>query len=170
MMLQSRSIPIYDDDQPDDWHTFLYKASTGSIKASDTLNYANMAYMVALTGDATSPSTMHLDDYYAIVREKFPATCSISSVQQLCDIATKNEWIRAAFPTSAAPFNPSFEYVGIWGRPPVNETALMNDAMLNCLARWSPDHYIECVQLYGIGYDSLNVVTGMLYLSLTWPA
>ena len=113
-------------------------------------------------GNLSYPQTSAMD-------QKFPATCSISSVQQLCDIATKNEWIRAAFPTSAAPFNPSFEYVGIWGRPPVNETALMNDAMLNCLARWSPDHYIECVQLYGIGYDSLNVVTGMLYLSSTWP-
>ena len=167
-MLPTRSIPIFDDD-PDDWHTFLYKASKGSIKAAETLNHANMAYMVAFTGDATSPETMHLEDYNALVRERFPKTSPVSSIQQFHDIALENGWIASAFRVSETPRKDAAKYVALWGRSPVKESELMNDAMLNCLGSWSPDHYIECVDHYGLDYDSRIVTTAMLYLSLTWP-
>ena len=169
-MLPNRSIPIFDDDQPDDWHTFIYKASTGSIKAADTLNYANMAYMVAFTGDADSPNCMHLDDYDAMVRERFLKQSPVSSIQHCYELALKNKWIPSPFSLSETPFNPHSHYVGLWGREPVSETELLNDAIINCLENWSPNHYIDCVRDFGVGYDSLNAVTGMLYLSLTWPA
>jgi hypothetical protein len=167
-MLRTRSIPIHDDD-PDDWHTFLYKAAKGSIKAPDTLTYANMAYMVALTGDSTCPDTMHLDDYNAIVRERFPAECPVASLQHFHDIALDAGWITTPFRILESPRNSPSEYIALWGRRPVAESALLNDAMLHCLERWSADHFIECVDHYGAEYDSRAVTTGMLYLSLTWP-
>ena len=168
-MLPTRSIPIFDDDHPDDWHTFIYKASTGSIKAADTLDYANMAYMVAFTGDPESPNTMHLDEYNALVRQQFPATCPIASIRQFHDTALDHHWIPSAFNVSQTPINVPSEYVAIWGRPPVNKSALINDAMLNCIENWSANHYIDCVDGNSIGYDSRSVLAGMLYLSVTWP-
>lgn len=167
-MLSTRSIPIY-DGEPDDWHIFLCKAAKGSIKAIDTLNYANMAYMVALTGNPTSPETMHLDDYKTLVRERFPETCPLSSIRQFHDIALDCGWIASTFRVSETPCNDPARYRSLWGRSPVKESDLMNDAMLHCLGLWSPEHYIGCVDHYGVEYDSRIVTTAMLYLSVTWP-
>ena len=166
-MLRSRSIPIY--NHPEDWHTFLYKASKGSIEAVDTLDYANKAYMVAFTGDPSCPATMHLDDYNAMVREQFPLECPAASIQQLHDIAYEAGWIASRFCVSETPHNKATAYIALWGRQPVDESALMNDAMLHCLDRWSADHFIECVHYHGADYDSRVVTAAMLYLSLTWP-
>ena len=167
-MLQTRSIPIHDDDHPDDWHTFLYKAAKGSIKAPDTLTYSNMAYMVALTGDPTCPDTMHLDDYNVILRDRFPSN-SIPDIQAFHDLAVDCNWMNSTFRVSDTPRNPPERYVSLWGRNPVAESALMNDAMLYCLANWSADNFIECVDHYGAEYDARMVTAAMLYLSVTWP-
>jgi hypothetical protein len=167
-MLPTRSIPIYGDD-PEDWHRFLYKASTGSIKAADTLNYANMAYMVAFTGDPSAPETMHLGDYNSLIRERFPKACPISSIHHFHDIAMDHGWIPSGYRVSEAPIRDPGNYVALWGRTPVRESELINDAMLNCLASWSPDHYIKCIDNHRVDYDSRIVATGMLYLSVTWP-
>ncbi len=167
-MLQTRSIPIHDDSGPDDWHTFLYKAAKGSIKAPDTVTCSNMAYMVALTGDPTCPDTMHLDDYNKIVRERFPS-CSITNIQSFHNTAVDCNWIPTAFRASESPVNSPERYVSLWGRRPVAESALMNDAMLYCLANWSADNFIECVDHYDAEYDARMVTAAMLYLSVTWP-
>lgn len=159
---------MYDDD-PGDWHTFLYKASKGSIKALDTLTYANMAYMVAVTGDPTSPDTMHLDDYNAFIRERFPPVCPIASIQDFHEIALGCGWIATPFRASPRALHEPSAYVALWGRPAVIESALMNDAMLLCLDCWSSKHFIECVDHYGTDYDSRMLTAGMLYLSVTWP-
>ena len=160
-MLRTRAIPIHDDDRPDDWHTFLYKAAKGSIKAPETVAYSNMAYMVALTGDPTCPDTMHLDDYGVVVRERFP-TCPIPDIQAFRDMAVECNWVKAAFRVTEIPRNPAPHYVSLWGRRPVSESALMNDAMLYCLANWSADNFLECVDHYGAEYDSLLVTVAML--------
>lgn len=167
-MLLTRSIPIYNHD-PDDWHIFLSRASKGSIKAIDTLDYAYMAYMVALTEDSTAPVTMHLDDSNARVRERFPATCPIVSIQEFHDVANHHGWLSLPFRVSERPRHAPAAYVALWGRPPISESALMNDAMLYCLDCWSADHFIECVDQNGIQYDSRAVITAMLYLSVMWP-
>ena len=167
-MLPTRAIPVC-DDAPADWHTFLYKASKGSDKAVETLNQANKAYMVAFTGDTTSPESMHLDDYHVLVRQRFPASCPIATIQQFHDIAFNHGWIASAFRVSETPRNHPAEYVALWGRSPVNASELMHDTMLNCLYSWSPDHFIECTAHHGLDYDSRVVTTAMLYLALTWP-
>lgn len=167
-MLPTRSIPIF-DDEPDDWHTFLYKASKGSIKALDTLTYANMAYMVAITGDPTSPDTLRLDDYNAIIRERFPPNCPVASLQDFHDLALDCGWLATAFRVSELPRHDPSAYVAIWGRSPVAESSLINDSMLYCLDCWSPDHFIDCVDHFGTEFDSRVVTTAMLYLSVTWP-
>jgi hypothetical protein len=168
-MLPTRSIPIYGDDDPDDWHTFLYKAAKGSIKALDTLTSANMAYMVAFTGDPSAPDTMHLEDYNVLVHERFPQICPIDSIEEFYHLANGCGWIAEPFQISESPYNAANEYSAIWGRSPVAEFALMNDSMLYCLDCWSPSHFVECVDHQGINYDSRTVTTGMLYLSVTWP-
>ena len=167
-MLPTRSIPIYEEGT-DDWHRFLYKASKGSIKAVDTLNDAKMAYMIAFTGDPSSPETMHLDDYIALLRERFPKICPFSSIQQFHDVAHDHGWIASAFRVSKTPRHNRAKYVALWGQSPLTESDLMNDAMLYCLGSWSLEHYIECVNHYDLDYDSLIVTTAMLYLSVTWP-
>lgn len=167
-MLPTRSIPIYDHD-PDDWHTFLSKASKGSIKAIDTLDYAYMAYMVALTGNSIAPMTMRLDDDNARIRERFPVTCPIASIQEFHDVANRHGWLSLPFRVSERPRHVPAIYVALWGRPPISASALMNDAMLHCLDGWSADHFIECVDQNGIQYDSRAVITAMLYLSVIWP-
>lgn len=167
-MLRTRSIPIYEDD-PEDWHRFLYKAAKGSIKAPDILNYASMAYMVAFTGDQTSPATMDLKDYNNLLRERLPESCPSNSLQHFHDIALDSSWISHAFHVSESPRNKASRYRGLWGRRAVNESVLLNDAMLLCLEEWSADQFIECVSHYDLQYDSRVVTAGMLYLSLTWP-
>jgi len=167
-MLQTRAIPIYDDDHSDDWHTFLYKAAKGSIKAPETLSYSNMAYMVALTGDPTCPDTMPLDDYNEIVRKCFPS-CSIANIQAFHDTAVACNWISKPFSVSESFQNPPDRYVSLWDRCSVDESALMNDAMLYCFADWSAEDFIECVDHYDAEYDSRRVTAAMLYLSVTWP-
>jgi hypothetical protein len=167
-MLPTRSIPIYGDD-PHDWHTFVYKAAKGSIKAVDTLHYANMAYMVAFTGDPTAPETMLLADYDALVRERFPQACPFSSIQQFHDVALDRGWAPRAFRVSETPRIDPGQYWALWGRLPAKESDLMNDAMLLCLGSWSPSHFLECVDNYGLDYDSRIVTAAMLYLSVTWP-
>ncbi len=167
-MLPTQSIPMHDDD-PEGWHRFLYKAAIGSIKAVDTLNYANMAYMVAFTGDPTSPDMMHLDDYNALLRKRFPAIPPVSSIQEFHDVAVDANWVTQPFRVSESPQNPASHYRGLWGRPAVDASALMNDAMLNCLEDWSANRMIECTDHYDTDYDSRMVTSGMLYLSLTWP-
>lgn len=168
-MLPSRSVPQHEDD-PDDWHRFLQKVSTGSIKAIDMLTYANMAYMVAVTGDLTSPDTLHLDDYNAMIRERFPAKSPIASLQDFHDLALSHGWLSEGFCVSQKPRNPPSAYVALWGRSAVDEDALMNDAMLHCLESWSADHFIECAWERSANYDSRAVATAMLYLSVTWPS
>lgn len=167
-MLPTRSIPIY-GDYPDDWHTFLYKASKGSIKAVYTLDHASMAYMIAITGDPESPNTMHLDDYNTYLCERFPAHPPVASIQELHDTGADANWFPQAFRVSESPRNPASHYRGLWGRMAVNASALLNDAMLLCLENWSSTHMIECTDQYDIDYDARLVTSGMLYLSLTWP-
>lgn len=167
-MLRTSSIPIYEDD-PEDWQRFLYKAAKGSIKAADILNDANMAYMVAFTGDPSSPSTMDLEDYNKLVRERFLSDCPAESIQHFHDIARNANWTMKPFRASESPRNKASHYLGLWGKRAVNESALLNDAMLLCLEQWSADHFIECVDHYDLAYDSRIVTAGMLYLSLTWP-
>ena len=169
-MLQTRSIPVYGDDHADDWQTFLYKASKGSIKAPDTLTYANMAYMVAFTNEPDAPDTVDLDDYNELVHERFPQACPVDSIQAFHDLACRCGWIANPFRVSLTPRNSPDKYVAIWGRLPVDETALMNDSMLHCLDCWSAAHFIECVDHYGAEYDSRMVTSGMLYLAVTWPS
>ena len=167
-MLTTRSIPIYEDD-PEDWHTFLYKAANGSIKAVDTMNGADLAYMVALTKDPSAPETMHLDDYHALLRERFPAACPLDSLQQFHNLAVKHNWVAKAFQVSESPINDPFAYMGLWGRRAVSESALLNDAMLCCVQSWSAEHFMQCLQEHKLDYDARLVVCGMLYLTLTWP-
>ena len=172
-MLKTRSIPSYDYDEglaEESWHIFLYKASTGSVKASDTFNHANMAYMAALTGNWDAPAELPLDDYYVLVREKFPKTCPFGAIQQFHDTALKNDWMPTRFTVREQPANNSAVYAALWGREPVDQSELMNDAMLNCLAHWSADHYIECGNDRSLGFNSCKIVSAMLYASATWPA
>jgi len=167
-MLLTRRIPLFEDD-PGDWHDFIYRSSKGSIKAVDVLNYAAMAYMVDLTGDPESPSTLHLDNYKAKVCEVLSPTPVVLSLQDFHDIALHSNWIPEAFRISESPYNTAEKYQGLWGCRAVNWNALVNDAMLLCLKSWSAEHFIVCTDEYALDYDARVAVAGMLYLLLTWP-
>jgi hypothetical protein len=169
-MLITRFIPNnFDDDHLDDWHTFLSKAAKGSIKAVETLDDASMSYMMAFTGDPTSPDTWKLTDYFALLRKRFPTTPPVACAQELHDMAVANDWLARPFRMSESAQNPPEHYCALWGRRPVKASALMHDAILLCLAQWSADHMIECVEHRDTQYDARIVTAGMLYLSLTWP-
>ena len=167
-MLQTQQIPQYQDPYgAEDWHRFLSKACKGSVKATDILSIAVMAYMVALTGDATSPETMQESDYHNLLRHRFPAQPPVDDVQQFHDIAVNAKWFPHSFRVSEAPRNTPDKYVALWGRQTVAWSALVNDSMLHCLNHWSADHFLQCEDDGSLDYDARNVVTSMLYLSLT---
>ena len=168
-MLPTRTIPVYGDDHPSDWFTFLYKAAKGSIQAPDIVSDASLAHQVAITNDPTAPTTMPLDEYDRFIHQCFPLRCPAHSIQSFHDLALSHGWMEKPFRVSETPRNDPSNYVGLWGRNPVNHTALMNDAMLHCLECWSADHFLACVDHYQTDYDSRTVTAAMLYLSITWP-
>lgn len=168
-MLPSREIPQYQDDS-DDWLRFLDKAAKGSIKAEDCLHSADLAYMVALTGDPESPNKLDLGEYAEQFRLTFPATPPGNSIHELIERAVEHRWFPHLFCGSETRIHPDADYAQLWKRRRcVRTTALLNDALLHCLEHWSADDCLQCLDEYSVDFNSRTIVSGMLYLSFTWP-
>ena len=165
-MLTSRAIPQYADDHAD-WHRFLEKVCKGSIKAHEMLSYADMAYMAQLTGDPEAPETLPVAEYKEMLRSRF-STAPAETAQAIFDLGHSYGW----FPHGSAivtgdrlQTTRNLWASGIslpWG-------SLVNDSIHQCLANWSADGLMECMDESPLAYDAIRVTRGMLYLSLTWP-
>jgi hypothetical protein len=166
-MLTSRAIPQYADG-PADWHRFLEKVCKGSVKAHEMLSYADMAYMAQLTGDPESPATLPLAEYKEMLRSRFPASPPAETAQAIFDIGHSCGW----FPDDFA--------LTKWVRIQTTSNlwasgislpwpSLVSDSIHQCLANWSADGLMECMDESPLNYDAVRVTRGMLYLSLTWP-
>lgn len=168
-MLYSREIPQYESD-PQNWHRFIEKVSKGSSKAHNILSNASMAYMVELTGDPTSPSTVNLDDYKKIFHSSFPPSPVKSSIDELVQIAIANHWFPYPFIPINHQRNNSAHYCKLWTRSQtVDWKDLVNDALISCLNSWSADNCLIWMNEDPCNYDSRIVLSGMFYLALTWP-
>ena len=168
-MLESRTIPQY-GDTPEDWQRFLYKATKGSYKSHEILDHAEMAYMCDLTGDSSAPETMHLERYYQMLRNRFPQEPPFGSTQQLIDYGAEHSWFPNKFAAAPMMRYDESHYLDLWDRSrTVDWTALINDASLYCLAKWSADCCVECGTNEQREANALKVTAAMLYLSLTWP-
>ena len=168
-MLNTRTIPQY-EDEPEDWQRLLYKASRGSDKATRMLSCADMAYMVELTGDPDSPSTLHLDDYRTLFRSSFPDLPPLQTAQEIVDYGVTIHWFQRPLHVTEGFWESLAHYKGVWRRQiELDWAALVNDAVLTCVKSWNADEALGCIDVSGLDYDSRLVVTGMLYLSLTWP-
>lgn len=169
-MLSSRAIPQYDDDDPADWLSFLSKAAKGSIKAEDWFHAADLAYMIALTGDPTAPDTLDLEEYAQLFRQSFPPTPPKNTFHELSELVVEQQWFPQKLHGSENRLHPDEDYAGLWKRKRrVSESELAHDALLCCLQHWSADDCLRCLAEYSVDYNSRMIVSGMLYLSFTWP-
>ncbi len=168
-MLATKKIPQYGDDA-EEWPRFLYKATRGSAKATYILSDADMAYMVDLTGDPESPSTLHLGDYKKLFCKSFPKLPPLATAQQVIDYGVRNGWFNSGFTASHTALKSDEEYTNAWSRNvELNWVTLVNDAIVNCLDNWNPEKAIEYLDISELNYDSCKVVSGMIFLSLSWP-
>jgi hypothetical protein len=167
-MLRSNAIPQY-NETPATWCRFLEKAAKGSIKAAETLWRAQLAYMVDLTNDPDSPDTLLLDDYDTIFRKSFPPSPPKATVTELVQLGVELEWFPHSFVVSDTPRQERSYYCNLWGRLPVDWEDLVNDALLGCLSPWSADNSSNYMSPHSVDYDAREVVSGMLFLALTWP-
>lgn len=166
-MLENRFIPQFSDES-EDWRRFLDKACKGSIKAIDMLGNADMAYMVDLTGDPSAPGTLELSEYAKLFETSFPRTCPAETTDDLIKIACTVGWFPHAFRIADCEVD-RLKYQSLWGNPPVKWSSLASDAVQVCFEEWSAQHCLICLEERSSDYNSLDVVAGMLYLSLTWP-
>jgi hypothetical protein len=143
-MLTVRHIPL-NQQPPEDWNRFLYKAAKGSAKATDVLSYANMAYMAALTGDPTSPATLQLTDYQEILRDYFATLKKPDSAHHLAATVDSNNWFAFKLHGHLSPPQESSSYSAIWSKG-------------------------RSVSQCSLDYNSHYVVAAMLLLALTWKA
>lgn len=158
-------------NEPEDWYRFLSKAATGSAKATDILSYADMAYMVSLTGNQTAPETLDLKKYEELFKSKFPDSPPSKSVDSLIGLGSKNNWYPHRFVGKQQYLRDLAYYQDLWGKKRnVDWEILINDAFMLCIDKWSAKHCLDCLEESSLDYNSLNVVSAMLYLSLTWPS
>jgi hypothetical protein len=170
-MLSSRAIPqYYDEDEPADWPGFLTKAARGSIKAEDWFQEAGLAYMVALTGDPTAPDTLDLEEYARLFRQSFPPSPPETTFEGLMQLAVAAQWFPRPVASSEQPCRRDEDYAALWKRKrSVSEMELAHDALLHCRQQWSADDCLRCLEETSADYNSRTIVSGMLYLSFTWP-
>ena len=168
-MLKSCKIPIH-EDEPEDWQRFLLKAAKGSVKATEMLSGASMAYMVALTGDPAAPSTLDTKEYAELFRRRFPVAAPSDSVDSLIELGCRHGWFPQRFSGRQHALRDAGYYQNLWDKQRVVEWSdLAHDALVLCIEKWSAAHCLECLEEDSTRYNSRNVVSGMLYLALTWP-
>ena len=169
IMLRTEHIPLY-QGYTEKWSRFLYKATRGSGKATDILSYSSMAYMIDLTGNPESPLTMDLTDYQELFCSSFPSSPPFQSSQEVIAFGAENGWFEHSFVANQHLFHRHEFYSGVWDRKlELNWIELVNDSVLFCLDNWTPDKAMECSDVLVFDYNSQSIVSGMLYLSLTWP-
>ena len=158
-------------NEPEDWFSFLSKAAKGSAKATDILPYADMAYMVSLTGDQKAPETLDIKKYEDLFISKFPDSPPSTSVDSLIELGSQNDWYPHRFTGKQQYLKEQAYYQDLWRKKRnVNWTLLINDAFMHCIDKWSAKDCLNCLEESSLDYNSLNVVSAMLYLSLTWPS
>lgn len=170
-MLKGSQIP-QNDDRPEHWPRFLEKASKGSIKAYDMLTHADMAYMVALTGDTNSPNTLLLAEYGMLVEQFIASQDRPMTPSDLLTTAVDAGWFKFNQHLRSSSFNSKAQYGSLWSRKHrVTEGELIHDALHHCCAQWSRTWLREVVDEENeLTYNSLDVVAAMLMLAATWKA
>lgn len=168
-MLNVNYIPLYQNES-EDWNRFLYKAAKGSVKATDVLSYAEMAYMAALTGDPKAPETLQLSDYHSTLRDYFATFDRPDSAQHLAEAIDCNNWFAIKLRGQLAAPKEAGTYSALWSRGrTVSEHTLLNDSICQCHSSWSADWLIQVIDgETSLDFNSLNVVAAMLLLAVTW--
>ena len=168
-MLRTSKIPQY-CDYPEDWQRFLYKASKGSYKAVDILNYASNAYMIDFTNNPQSPDTLLLTEYNKDFIKQFPSKTPFRSDQEIVDYCVKSGWVHSSFTIGKVSDSHSNLYLDLWEQgKTVDELVLFKNALTYCLNNWNGDSALACSEILDYEFDSSLVVSGLLYLALTWP-
>lgn len=152
------------------WERFLYKASKGSCKASDFLQDADLAYMVALTGDLDAPNSLDLMEYADRLCDHVESIPKPRSFADLRTVVLNARWIVVRTPLTACPRDIDVAYRALRSRSAsVSEQNLFHDALIRCYECWSGEWLWNTMQSEtGLNYNSLNVVAAMMLLALTW--
>lgn len=168
-MLNTDQIPQY-QDRSESWDNFLYKAAKGSHKANDALMYADMAYMIALTGDPCSPDTLELTHFYEQLREHFSHFSRPESAGEIAASINSCNWFTIKLGKEISAPQDSSAYAALWSKgQTVCERQLLNDAVQKCHSSLSVDWLTKTIdEEKSMNYNSLNVVAAMLMLGLTW--
>ncbi len=167
-MLRTSQIPLGDGDT-EDWSRFLEKATRRSYKALDWLHQAMETFMVEVTGDPDSPSTLNMEAFFTEPSDWFPADFPLLTIDEFRALAIANRWADE-YRVVGRWWKRATTYRGILGYLlPAPDYSLLNRAMHLCARKWSGRHMYECLNNFDYNYSSVKVVCGMLYLSLIWP-
>lgn len=152
------------------WERFLYKASKGSYKASDFLQHADLAYMVALTGDLDAPNSLDLMEYADRLCVHVDSIPKPGSFDELRTVVLNARWAAVRTSLTTRPRDIDVAYRALWSRgASVSEQDLFHDALIRCYECWAGKWLWNTMQSEsGDNYNSLNVVAAMMLFALTW--
>ena len=166
-MLRTHLIPLGDGDT-EAWSRFLDKAMRRSYKALDWLHQAMQTFMVDVTGDPDSPSTLNMEAFFTEPSDWFPADFPLQDIDEFREMAIANGWA-TEYRVVGRWWKRATTHRGILGYLlPAPDYSLLDRAMLLCARKWSGRHMYECLNHFDYNYSSIQVVCGMLYLSLLW--
>lgn len=170
-MLTREAIPQGEEEAEASWERFLSKAAKGSIYAKDILLIAEAVYLEKVTGDSEASG----ETWRRLFRERFPNNPPFSTAQEFADYGFSKGWFPEEFRVIEIPEMEMEKRLNRWGsRRVVDVTDLVNQSILWVFWNWDVDSALEALSLRTSGpessiFDSRKVVSGMLYLALTWP-
>ena len=157
-------------DSQETWERFIYKASIGSYKAPMFLTQADFAYMSFLTKVAEAPNSMECDDYESLFESHFKKIEKPKSVEDLfikCLDLIPIRYIGKSYSSDD-------HYKNIWERkdlkPTISEHELTHDSIVYLFKNWNSKHILASLETKDdTSYNSLEIVSAMIFLLLTWP-
>jgi hypothetical protein len=168
-LLTVKHIPLY-ENEPENWDRFLDKSAQGSAKATEILSSADMAYMVALTGNPQAPATLPLTDYKTTLQQYFLTLEQPASAADLAQAIDTANWFTIKLPGHLATAKNHDSYSALWAKKrTAAQQDLLNDAVHHCHASWSAEWLLQVIdEESSLNYNSVNVVAAMLLLAITW--
>lgn len=155
-------------EPPCPWPLFLDKAAKGAHKAAEWLVDADRALAESWGGRAMIEEADLADGEQPLHRALSSAP-PFRTVQDLLDQAQKANLLAAAVVAADQPFETAAHYDRLWRRgAKVPPDQLLHDAAHKCYRHWDVVSFrkiIHRVETAQLGYNSLDAVAGMLYVS-----
>ena len=158
------------------WREFVYKSARGSYKAAEWLRRATRAVIVEEYGpEVLDEPSFHVERLFAAPLPRVPP-----SWREFIHGLRCSEYLSPEFEPPDGYYAPRDYYEARWskftdaGSPGDypsrhDEDCLTHDAARRCFDHWSGEEFIRVVgRTESDSYNSLDVVSGMLFLVIAW--